>query len=204
MKKLKFQKWLIVLFTAFFSFMCYLPDVCFSQDKNRLFVVNDEFKSPLEIVSVKTKTNEIKPNTQFTDDESWFKGLSVKVKNNYESSINFIELSVKFPRPIKDKKNVDFVYPITFGYDPRRPKNPQISVIKESLLLPEKEMSMILLDSEYDDLIDLLDELKFPKNINTIRLNITAIGFQDGTLWMAGGIYQQDYDNPEKLTLKKN
>lgn len=157
------------------------------------------FNPPVEITLVKSHSGVIEPGRKFPAGEDWFKGLTVTVRNDAEQPVTHIVLNLLFPRPKGQEGELDFVEVLSYGESPipyedgRGPPGPAKPV------MPGESIELQLSDASYDGLRAVLAEANFPRNIKRLKVDVTMLGFGDGTVWIGGKRYELDRNRPGKL-----
>lgn len=160
---------------------------------------------PAEITLVKSRSGVIHPGKKFPAGEDWFRGLAVTVRNDAEQPLTHISLRLLFPRPKGQESELDFVQMLNYGESPVPYPDGSFPVNSAKPIPPGESVELRLPDEIYDSLRTLLNEAKFPRDIKKIKVDVTMLGFSDGTLWIAGRRYQLDKNNPGSLIpLKKS
>jgi hypothetical protein len=159
----------------------------------------EDFHPPITITVTKSQAGELKPGTAFNTGEDWFRGLTFSIRNDSEKPMNYITLSIRFPRPKGQNGELDFVEPLDYGASPIPYEDGRVPINTAEPILPGASVELKLTDKEYNEVKALLTELKYPKAIKKIRVTVQMLGFADGTLWIAGKRYVLDKDVPGKL-----
>lgn len=78
----------------------------------------EDFHPPISITLIKSQAGEVKPGKAFNAGEDWFRELTFRIRNDSGKSINYITLSIRFPRPKGGGGELDFVEPLDYGASP--------------------------------------------------------------------------------------
>ncbi|HWS56514.1 MAG TPA: hypothetical protein VN228_20415 [Pyrinomonadaceae bacterium] len=157
------------------------------------------FNPPVEITLVRSHSGVIEPGKKFPAGEDWFKGLTVTVRNDADQPVTHIALNLRFPRPKGQEDERDLVEVLNYGESPipyedgRAPFNPARPV------MPGESVELQLSDASYEGLRAVLAEANFPRNIRKVKVDVTMLGFGDGTVWIGGKRYELDRGRPGKL-----
>lgn len=182
----------------------YLQDNETNRDEDKLVEKGMGFKPPVEITAIKSKAGDIKPGIKFSSDEDWVQGLTISVRNKAEKPITHISLMILFPRPKGQEGKLDFAESLNYGASPVPYQDGRIPFNSAKAVLPGESVELKLSDENYFTVKTLLKDSKYP-SINRIKVDVTTLGFSDGTLWVAGKTYRLDENNPGKLIpVKKN
>jgi hypothetical protein len=170
-----------------------------SQEGDTVLERGEDFHPPIAITLIKSQTGELKPGKAFNTGEDWFRGLTFSIRNDSEKPINYITLSIRFPRPKGQDGELDFVEPLDYGASPIPYDDGRVPINTVEPLLPGASVELRLTDQAYYEVKQLLTESKYPKSIKKIRVTVQMLGFVDGTLWVAGRTYVLDKDQPGRI-----
>lgn len=187
----------IILMLIVFFGANYWVDVT-AQNKDKILELGNDFSPPIEVSSVESKVGLIEANKRFSASEDWFKGLTLKLHNTSEKSINHISVSVRFPRSNNQQK-LDFVVTLNYGESPLPSEDGQFLINNANSIKTNDFVQIKLSDQEYEEVRTMLKERDYPSNIEKIKIYVTLIGFDDGTVWMGGKTYKVDKEKPGKL-----
>lgn len=176
----------------------YLQNNEANRHEDRLVEKDEGFKPPVEITAIKSKAGVIKPGMKFSSDEDWIQGLTISVRNKSEKPITHISLRILFPRPEGQQDLLDFVDSLNYGESPMPYEDGRVPLNPAKAIEPGESVELKLSDEDYSALKTLLKDSGFT-SINRVKVGVKALGFSDGTLWMAGRTYTLDRDSPGKL-----
>jgi hypothetical protein len=94
---------------------------------------------------------------------------------------------------------LDFVEVLNYGESPIPTADGRFPVGSARPVMPGESVELQLTDASYESLRAILREAKFPPNIKRIKVDVSMLGFSDGTVWIAGGRYELDKNNPGRL-----
>jgi hypothetical protein len=174
-----------------------------NQDGQIVLEKGKDFDPPVDVTFIQSKIGGIEPDKKFSADKDWFKGLKITVRNRSEKPITHISLKLHFPRPKGQENELDFVETLNYGESPIPDKDGQIPFNTVRAIVPGESIELKLSDEMYNSLRLLLDDSKYPSMIKKMRVYVSILGFNDGSLWMAGRTYEVDKNNPGKLLPSK-
>jgi hypothetical protein len=157
-----------------------------SQDKERSVEKLWRKAAPLKIGTIKTKKGEVLLGEKFTDNDDWFKGLTVVIENISGKTITYIGAGFLFPRQFGDGGKAPPLYKsLDYGLHPDAPveaaQNNQPLALK-----PGEKIAVTLSDVDYFEVKNNLIQLEYAFSIKTIKFNLQEVYFDDGTSWVAG------------------
>src|ERR1041384_1593727 len=155
---------------------------------------------PVKIVAVKSKKKaDIEIGKPFDDDDDWLEGFTVTVVNNSDKVITAMNIEMTFRRDPGDSRPpaAEGLYfgplPDSPGYLLRDPNK----VIK-----PGKTAELNLSAENYQSLKLFLEQTGYPPSIKGVELVIREVGFEDGSMMLAGTLFLQDPKYPNDPTKK--
>ncbi|HEY0077360.1 MAG TPA: hypothetical protein VGB73_01855 [Pyrinomonadaceae bacterium] len=169
----------------------------------KLFEKGDDFNPPVKITLVKSKIGVIATDKKIDTDDDWLKGLTIRVRNDSGKVVTHVSVELRFRRPQNQATERDLVVPLSYGSDPfdsraLSPSSPP------AFVLPGQTIDVSVSDTKYESIRSMLNDLNYPPSIKAVRARIRAIGFEDGTAWASGTIFERDPNNPgEWLPQKK-
>ncbi len=181
------------------SFMLFSTIGVAAQEQDRLIEKQSNLNEPVKITVVKTKRGQIVPGKKFSDDNDWFKGLTVSVTNNSGKTVNYIGIRLTFPRPEDDgtANEPPFVDSLEYGISPFVDKGslPPSLTPPRAINLGET-IALTLSDHWFDRYKRALTKIKYPTSIKRIEILVEEVGFSDDTVWTLGVRYRRDPSNP--------
>jgi hypothetical protein len=163
----------------------------FAQVNERTIIIKDDRRSPVEIMSVRTKGRRVESNTPFVDDDDWLKELTVDVRNASDKTLSFLQLELFFPRPRPDAKKPGTSFTLDFGDNPfsydSAAAMPALSVKPIS---PGEHLEITLTDNRLSALSTLLIDTGFFMT-SKVQIRVNLIGFSDGTAWSGQMVQRQ-------------
>jgi hypothetical protein len=156
---------------------------------------------PVKVVGAKNKK---KANIEFDktfadDDDDWLEGFAITVINNSDKTVTAMNLEMVFRRDPGDNRPpaAQGLYfgpsPSGLGYLSRDPNK----VIK-----PGKTAELNLSSEDYQSLKLLLQQTGYPTSIKRVELEISEVGFEDGSVLQAGTLFLPDPRHPNDPTKK--
>jgi hypothetical protein len=146
---------------------------------------------PLEIVDIKMSNKDVKLGEKLNANDDWLKGLALKFKNISGKDIIYIEIDLNFPET--QASGYEMSFPLKLGHRPGT--NNANAPLR---LKANAEMSIVLDDVKYDQLVKFIEHRHSISAINKALITNGVIIFADGTAWSGGIFYQQDPDNPNR------
>lgn len=201
------RNYLISLFSVIAALSLTLPPVVRPQNQSRemnqegdaLLEKATDFNPPVKITLVKSRIGIIEPDKKLTADEDWVKGLTVTVRNDSKKPLTHVSLHVRFRRPQEQKNAVDFVESLNYGESPIPTADGQTLYNSAQAIMPGESVELKLSDEDFSAVKTALRESNYPVNIKRIKISVALLGFDDGTIWMAGKMYRLDKDNAGRL-----
>ncbi|HKS29094.1 MAG TPA: hypothetical protein VJS44_14800 [Pyrinomonadaceae bacterium] len=168
-----------------------------SQNADKILEKGKDYNPPVKITLVKSKIGVIETDKKISAGDDWLKGLTIRVRNDSDKVVTGVILDIQFRRPANQTKELDLHAPVQYGRNPIAPPDEEFPV-KDELILPGQTKDITVSDREYDELRSILDSLNYPASINSIKLKVQIIGFQDDTYWGDGTVFRRDPYNPGK------
>ncbi len=143
---------------------------------------------PVNIISIKTDSNQINFDKPFARTSEWYKGLEIKIENVSDKHISYLALDLVFKRPgnfeaVLPKDKLPFGQIISYG----NIENPS------DVKIAPKDIITITLDKpRYETLKADLLALGYPKNFKGIEIEVKEVLFTDNTFWNRGVWYKRD------------
>jgi hypothetical protein len=169
------------------------------QEGDTVLERGEDFHPPITITLTKSQARELKPGKAFNMGEDWFRGLTFSIRNDSEKPMNYITLSIRFPRPKGQNGELDFVEPLDYGASPIPYEDGRVPINTAEPIMPGSSVELKLTDAEYNEVRTLLAESKYPRAIKKIRVTVQMLGFVDGTIWLGGRTYVLDKDRPGRI-----
>ncbi len=163
----------------------------FAQVNERTIIISDDRRSPMKIMSVRTKGRKVESNKPFVDDDDWLKELTVDVRNASDKTLTFLQLELFFPRPQPDAKKPGASFTLDFGDNPfgydSAAAMPPLSV---KPIPPGEHLEITLTDNRLSALSTLLIDTGFFVT-SKLEIRVNLIGFNDGTAWSGQMVQRQ-------------
>jgi hypothetical protein len=135
------------------------------QEGDTILERGEDFHPPVAITLIKSQAGELKPGRTFNTGEDWFRGLTFNVRNDSGKSLNYVELSIRFPRSKGQDGELDFVEPLTYGESPVPYQDGRVAINTAEPILPGASVELRLADQAYNEVKALLAESKYPRAI---------------------------------------
>jgi len=171
------------------------PTVLSRRDQNQDRSVRDITVKdcPVGIQLIKTKKRTIKTNEEFSDEDDWLQGLSVRVINRSYKTVTYVGLNLTFRKTKAQTTSIPASSHIEYGFDPLwlEPGDP-IRTPTVTPIAPGEVAEIILSDARHDEVKAFLARTGFFPNHKRLELNITVVGFSDETMWNLGNWLKRD------------
>lgn len=168
-----------------------------SQIADKIIEKGGDYNPPVKIKLVKSKIGIIETDKKISANDDWLRGLTIRVRNDSNKPVTSVSIAIQFRRPENQAQELDLIAPIEYGQNPFTPLQEGSSIPPE-FILPGQTRDIALSDEGYDSLRSMLDELKYPTSIRSVKVEVRVIGFSDGTAWNTGKIFRRDPNNPDK------
>jgi hypothetical protein len=148
---------------------------------------------PVEITVAKTKKGTVPFGRPFKDDDDeWTKGLTLTVKNVSSKNVVYIEIRFSFERPQDDANSAQppLVHSLFYGTSAPAPDS------ELKVLAPDDSVNMMLADETFESLKRALVKVGYTK-VKRLRVYLSQVIFQDGSMWLLGKWYRRDPANPQ-------
>jgi hypothetical protein len=173
-------------------------------------ITESKFKAqPIEIVGVRVNENRVELDRSFTNpDKDWLRHLSFDVRNISNKTITYVQMRLLFERP--GSNGLPCVFPLIRGIDSvfRRldsaltgktsPPDPN-DAVRAILVRPGDSVSLSFSDKTYDGLQRFLKDVNWEGEVYSVKLYLSRVIFDDGTIWMKGTEVKPDPLNPSKF-----
>lgn len=162
-----------------------------AQVNERTIVTKNNPRSPVKLMSIRTKGREVESNKPFVDDDDWLKELTVDVRNDSDKTLTFLQLELYFPRPDSNAEKPGASFTLDFGDNPfsydSSAAMPPLSVKSIS---PGEHLKFVLTDNRLNALSALLLDTGFFVT-SKLQIRVNLIGFSDGTAWSGQMVERQ-------------
>lgn len=148
----------------------------------------------VKVVAVKTKKKaDIELGGAFEDDDDWLEGFTVTVANNSNKMVTVMEVEMIFPREPGDTRS-PLAHSLHFGPSPSSPE--YVHRDPKKVLKVGKSVDLYLDPQSYKRVKSDLQRTGYPEDIKGVELVIREVGFEDGSMILAGTLYLQDPASP--------
>lgn len=151
-----------------------------------------EANQPISITEVKVKGINITPNSKFLSEEDWLDGLTIRIKNESNKTILFASVDLHFQRPA-GSRGLMAVNTISFGNGALLLRTPTLE--QTAKLMPDETATMSITGEELSAIKQLLEQNGYPADIETIKLKIGRVIFDDDSMWYSGTYLSRDPKN---------
>lgn len=170
-------------------------DICAGQAKERTLKKVSYRDEPVSITKLKVKGTRVGFNQKFiTDDDDWFRNLTVSVNNTSSKTVVFIDLMLTFPAPEGATQERAASDHMIYGHYPPPPGETGTLHPDQPPLKPGDRATLVLTD--YEGTRRFLDQVGKPKSIKEIEVRISEVVFDDGKKWSGGMLFRRDPNNP--------
>ena len=155
---------------------------------------------PVKVIAAKNKKKErIDIGKTFDDDDDWLDGFTITVSNGSDKTVTALTVEMIFRREPGDTRP-PVAQALHFG---PLPMSPKYTLRDPNKVIKVGETADLKLSAvNYKSLRSLLDLKGYPSSINRVELVIRQVGFEDGSVLVAGTLYLQDPNNPGDPTKK--
>ena len=183
---------LIFSFVRIIVLVALTSTIGFSQREERsIDKVSSRFE-PVQVVKLKFKEKPVEfGQALMDDDDDWFKGQTVTIKNVTDQAIARIELQLTFPR--EEQPYVVFMH---YGKDPAER---DAAAVKQ--VLPDETVDIKLNELNVPVIQRTLRRLGYPQKIGRAQIQVRSVTFADGSMW-SGDLML--YPDPAQPTRKIN
>ena len=171
-----------------------------SQDmQSRVVKKLRQIPMPVEIKIIKHKKGTVEIGRDFPDEDDWFEGLAVSVKNTSGKTIIYMGGGFLFPRPQDEVEQSapPRYHRFMYGQHPLAAED-AVQTTQPINIKPGESFDITIAKGDYSSLKQRLKELGYKPSIKEINFNIEEIYFADGTGWSIGSWYQRDPKNKKQ------
>jgi len=155
---------------------------------------------PVKVVAARNKKKEkIDIGKAFDDDDDWLDGFTVTIVNNSDKTVTAMNLEMVFRREPGDSRP-PVAQDLYFGPSPSSPEYLHRDLNK--VIKPGDNGELSLSPENYQGLKLLLQKAGYPANIKRVELEIREVGFEDGSMLLAGTLFLPDPNHPNDPTKK--
>jgi hypothetical protein len=155
---------------------------------------------PVKVVAAKNKKKDkIEIGKTSDDDDDWLDGFAVTVLNGSDKIVTAMNIEMVFRRDPGDSRP-PVAQGLYFGPSPRTVAYLQRDPNK--IIRPGETAELNLSEENYQSLKLLLKQTGYPVTITRVELEIREVGFEDGSMLLAGTMYLPDPKHPNDPTKK--
>lgn len=150
-------------------------------------------QSPLEVVSVRVKGEEVEPGRPFAAGDDWLAGLALWVKNVSGKPISFVDVRLHFPAPAGDnRKSLGIVGMLRFGCWQGGGGVAPYAVGSCKEIMPGQTQGIELTDETYKRLGRALAQFNLRTPVESVQFEIDGVVFDPDTRWSRGLLFKRD------------
>ena len=157
----------------------------------------------VEAVNVTTARNKKTPSIEigkpFDDDDDWLDGFAVNVVNTSDKIVTAMNIEMVFRREPGDSRP-PAAQGLYFGPSPRSVE--YLNRDPSKIIRPGETAELGLSQENYQSLRLLLQAAGYPMSITRVELEIREVGFEDGSMLLAGTLFVPDPKHPNDPTKK--
>ncbi|MEW6127376.1 MAG: hypothetical protein AB1757_10080 [Acidobacteriota bacterium] len=144
---------------------------------------------PIDVVEVKTADRIVSLGEPFNADREWLKGISFKLKNNFDREITYIQIGLIFPEI--PTTGIGVAFPMHQGKNPYWDEvhNQRVQPIS---VKPGEEITFTVDESQYRSLVKVVENKQPVSSINKVLIEIRFVVFTDNMGWRSGDFLRQD------------
>lgn len=180
------------------------------QARNRVVQHRVYKDQPVEIVDVKVKKTQIKPNRSFIEGSDWLNGMTVSLKNVSDKPIAYVSVLVgayyeKDGKRIR-KEGMDVQAGIQLKYGAQPPRSRETAPHYEAPLLPSETVDLVLSERLRDELYSLLKAENASTDVTeaTIRVYEAFFEADSDTMWSTGFMLRRGRKDPNTFVPVEN
>lgn len=178
----------VVVFTGWF-----VKGVAITQRQGRTVVRKSWRLDPVRIVAIKTKNKaNIELGKPFEEDDDWLEGFAITVANNYNKTVAAMTVEIIFRREPGDSRP-PFAKELHFGPSPTGPEYTRRDPNK--VIRVANTADLVLTAEDYKKVKRDLQQLGYPSSIKRVDLEVTEVGFEDGSVIRSGKLFLPDPQN---------
>lgn len=164
-----------------------------NQNQDRIVRDMQNKDCPVRIRLIKTKKRAITMNREFSDQDDWLQGLSLRAVNRSNKTVTYIGVRLMFYKTKDQTPGMPASFPLDHGLDPLwlKPTDP-IPLPTIEPIAPGGESDILLSDALHDELKTFLAQTGFFPNHKRLDVDITVVGFSDDTMWNLGNWLKRD------------
>jgi hypothetical protein len=154
-------------------------------------------KSPLEVVSIRSKGETIQSGRQFQGSDDWLAGLTLSVKNVSDKPISFIDVRLLLPASEgSGHKNIWLPGVLKYGCWPGGRGHAPYALGSCEKIMPGRTQSIEITEETYKRMVDTFAELGICTPTAAAQFEIDAVAFDNDTLWEHGSLFKRDPIEP--------
>lgn len=161
--------------------------------------------TPISFGEVKVENKLVGFNTGFNPQQpDWIKSLSFKVRNlTINKKIAFMRLMLIFPETKnREAAGAMLSFPIDFGqgsiFIPSLGKNIEIGAVNTVFQIAPNNDFVVSIDDKYQKIADFVKQSQPIETINTVKIALDLVIFDDGLSFSSGDYFMPNQDNPTK------
>ena len=148
---------------------------------------------PVRVVAAKNKRKaNIEIGKTFDDDDDWLDGFTVTVLNNSDKTVTAVTIEMVFRREPGDSRP-PVAQALHFGPSPIGPE--YVNRDRSKIISVGKTADLRLSPENYRSMKAFLERNGY-NGIKRVEVVIREVGFEDGSVLLAGTYYLQDPANP--------
>jgi hypothetical protein len=163
------------------------------QNQDRLVRDMQNKDCPVRIRLIKTKKQAVRMNQEFSDEDDWLQGLSLRVVNRSSKTVTYVGVRLTFRKTKDQTPGMPAFFPLDYGFDPLllKPGDP-IPPPTVAPIPPGEDAEIVLSDYLHDELKAFLASTGYFPNHKRLELDIGVVGFSDDTMWNLGNWLKRD------------
>ena len=155
------------------------------QNQDRILKQRSWPNEPVKIKLVTSKKGAIKLGETFSDDDDWFRGLTLKIENKSDKAITYIALSLMFKRP-DGETGRPLAYSIRYNQRSARfiGKESEVTVSTQYPPIQPGEFADVkTFEQDFNSIKSLLLQAGYVGGIKAIDIVLEEVIFGDGSGW---------------------
>lgn len=185
------------------TFTVLLPVCVVAQETRQRVMQHQVYRDqPIEIVAIKVKGQDIKPQQEFSGKSDWLNGMTITLKNVSGKPVAYVSVLIgayyekNGERLKRDGQDQQAGIQLNYGAQPPRKGEP--ALVYRPLLMPEETADVEFSEESRVELESLLKEADAATDVTEISVRVFEVFYEgDGdTMWKMGRILRRDANNP--------
>ena len=184
------------------ALVCCAP-VCARQSGQRVIgpaPVEPGRRSPVEVVSVRVKGEDVAPGRPFAADDDWLRGLTITVKNVSDKPLIFVGLSLRLPNAADKSKSAQMTGPLSYGCWPGFPCRADAKG-SYGEIMPGAVQEVELMAANYESFMAALVKVSAALPVESVEYDVDTVFIDADTMWSRGFLFKRDAVKPDEFRM---